>query len=45
MGVEGSNLLNNETKTKYQLNQAGVKTDALSFTTDRRYALSVRATF
>lgn len=45
VGVEGSNLLNTETKTKYQLNQAGVKTDALSFTTDRRYALSVRATF
>lgn len=45
VGVEGSNLLNTETKTKYQLNQAGDKTDALSFTTDRRYALSVRATF
>lgn len=45
VGIEGSNLLNAETKTQYQLNQAGVKTDALSFTTDRRYALSVRATF
>lgn len=45
VGLEGSNLLNTETKTKYQLNQAGDKTDALSFTTDRRYALSVRATF
>lgn len=45
VGVEGSNLLNTETKTKYQMNQAGEKTDALSFTTDRRYALSVRATF
>ena len=45
VGIEGSNLLNAETKTQYQLNQDGVKTDALSFTTDRRYALSVRATF
>lgn len=45
IGIEGSNLLNTETKTKYQLNQAGEKTDALSFTTDRRYALSLRATF
>lgn len=45
VGIEGSNLLNTETKTQYQLNQAGDKTDALSFTTDRRYALSVRATF
>ena len=45
IGVEASNLLNAETKTRYQMNQEGVKTDALSFTTDRRYALSVRATF
>ncbi len=45
VGIEGSNLLNAETKTQYQMNQEGVKTDALSFTTDRRYALSVRATF
>jgi iron complex outermembrane receptor protein len=45
IGIEGSNLLNTETKTKYQLNQAGEKTDALSFTTDRRYALSLRANF
>ncbi|GAB2913806.1 TonB-dependent receptor [Rheinheimera gaetbuli] len=45
IGIEGSNLLNTETKTQYQMNQAGVKTDALSFTTDRRYALSVRAVF
>lgn len=45
IGIEGSNLLNTETKTVYQMNQAGVKTDALSFTTDRRYALSLRATF
>jgi TonB-dependent receptor len=45
VGVEGSNLLNTETKTVYQMNQEGMKTDALNFTTDRRYALSVRATF
>jgi len=45
VGIEGSNLLNEATETQYQLNQAGDKTDALSFTTDRRYALSVRATF
>jgi TonB-dependent receptor len=45
VGIEGSNLLNTETKTQYQMNQAGVKTDALSFTTDRRYALSVRGIF
>jgi TonB-dependent receptor len=45
IGLEGSNLLNDDTKTKYQMNEAGVKTGALSFTTDRRYALSVRANF
>lgn len=45
VGIEGSNLLNAETQTQYQMNQAGTKTDALSFTTDRRYALSLRATF
>lgn len=45
VGIEGSNLLNEDTKTMYQMNQAGVKTDALNFTTDRRYALSVRANF
>ena len=45
VGIEGSNLLNDDTQTQYQLNQAGDKTDALSFTTDRRYALAIRATF
>ncbi|ROQ21681.1 TonB-dependent receptor [Marinimicrobium koreense] len=45
VGLEASNLLDEETKTQYQLNQAGDRTDALSFTTDRRYALSVRAVF
>ncbi|MDO3388265.1 TonB-dependent receptor [Gilvimarinus sp. SDUM040013] len=45
IGIEGSNLLDTETKTQYQFNQEGDRTDALSFTTDRRYALSIRATF
>ncbi len=45
VGVEASNLLGAETKTQYQLNQEGDRTDALSFMTDRRYALSLRATF
>ena len=45
IGLEGSNLLNTETKTQYQMNEEGVRTDALSFTTDRRFALSVRAIF
>lgn len=45
VGIEGSNLLNADTKTRYQLDQEGTTTEALSFTTDRRYALSLRATF
>ncbi|WP_052417616.1 TonB-dependent receptor [Cellvibrio mixtus] len=45
VGLEVSNLLDAETKTQYQMNQDGFKTDALNFTTDRRYALSLRATF
>ncbi|MEE2000518.1 TonB-dependent receptor [Alkalimonas sp. MEB108] len=45
VGIEGSNLLRSEIRTQYQMNQEGVRTDALSFTTDRRYALSVRAVF
>ncbi|MEQ3528039.1 TonB-dependent receptor [Pseudoalteromonas sp. XMcav11-Q] len=45
VGFEASNLLDTETKTKYQMDQAGTKTQALNFTTDRRFALSVRATF
>lgn len=45
VGLEASNILNTENKTVYQMDQAGTKTEALSFTTDRRYALSVRATF
>ena len=45
VGFEASNLLDTETKTQYQMDQAGTRTQALNFTTDRRYALSVRATF
>jgi TonB-dependent receptor len=45
VGIEGSNLLGTETETQYQFNQEGVKTDALSFMTDRMYSLSLRATF
>ncbi|MBD1582909.1 TonB-dependent receptor [Pseudoalteromonas sp. S16_S37] len=45
VGLEASNLLDTETKTQYQMDQAGTRTQALNFTTDRRFALSVRATF
>ena len=45
VGLEASNLLDTETKTQYQMDQSGVRTQALNFTTDRRFALSVRATF
>ncbi|BBN81188.1 TonB-dependent receptor [Pseudoalteromonas sp. A25] len=45
VGFEASNLLDTETQTEYQMNQAGTRTQALNFTTDRRFALSVRATF
>ena len=45
VGLQVSNLLGTDTETQYQQNQQGGKTDAFSFTTDRRYALTVRATF
>lgn len=45
VGFEASNLLDTETQTEYQMDQDGTRTQALSFKTDRRYALSVRATF
>ena len=45
VGLQVSNLLGTDTKTQYQQNQQGTRTDAFSFTTDRRYALTVRATF
>ncbi|HEY8940661.1 MAG TPA: TonB-dependent receptor, partial [Cellvibrio sp.] len=45
VGLEASNLLDHETKTLAQVNQEGRKMESLSFNTDRRFALSVRATF
>lgn len=45
VGLQVNNVLGTDTETQYQQNQQGVKTDAFSFTTDRRYALTVRATF
>jgi iron complex outermembrane receptor protein len=45
IGFEATNLLDTETKTRLQLNQAGKKTDSLNFITDKRYAISVRANF
>ena len=45
IGIEGSNLLNEMTLTRTQFNQEGVTTPKNFSLTDRRYALSVRATF
>lgn len=45
VGLQVSNVLGADTETQYQQNQAGRLTDAFTFTTDRRYALTVRATF
>ena len=45
VGVTASNLLDQDTETQYQQNQQGDRTNAFRFTTDRRYALIVRATF
>lgn len=45
IGFEATNLLDTETQTQLQLNQAGKKTDSLNFITDKRYAISVRANF
>ncbi|MFC4701958.1 TonB-dependent receptor [Glaciecola siphonariae] len=45
VGLQVSNVLATDTETQYQQNQEGTKTDAFTFTTDRRYALTVRATF
>jgi iron complex outermembrane recepter protein len=45
LGLQVSNVLGTDTETQYQQNQQGTLTDAFSFTTDRRYALTLRATF
>ncbi|MBV2128565.1 TonB-dependent receptor [Arsukibacterium indicum] len=45
VGLQVNNVLGTDTETQYQQNQEGTKTDAFTFTTDRRYALTVRAVF
>jgi TonB-dependent receptor len=45
IGLQVSNVLGTDTETQYQQNQEGTLTDAFSFTTDRRYTLSLRGTF
>lgn len=45
VGLEATNLLDTETETQVQLNQAGDRTDSLNFITDKRYAISLRANF
>lgn len=45
IGLEANNLLDLETKTLAQVNQAGRKMESLSFDTDRRYALTLRGSF
>lgn len=45
VGVEGSNLLDEMTLTRTQFNQEGLTTPKNFSVTDRRYALSLRATF
>lgn len=45
IGIEGSNLLDEMTLTRTQFNQDGITTPKNYSLTDRRYALSVRATF
>jgi TonB-dependent receptor len=45
VGLQVSNLLDTATETQYQQNQQGTRTDAFSFSPERRYALSIRAIF
>ncbi len=45
VGLQVSNLLDTATETQYQQNQEGTRTDAFSFSPERRYALSIRAIF
>ncbi|GAA0822644.1 TonB-dependent receptor [Colwellia sp. D2M02] len=45
IGLTVNNVLDSDTKTKYQQNQEGTLTDAFTFTTDRRYSLSLSAVF
>ncbi|MEI6893036.1 MAG: TonB-dependent receptor [Colwellia sp.] len=45
IGLQGTNLNNNITKTSMQINEDGDKKTRSWFTNDRRYSLVVRATF
>jgi iron complex outermembrane receptor protein len=45
VGIEANNLLDLETKTLAQVNQEGKLMESLSFDSDRRIALSLRANF
>jgi iron complex outermembrane recepter protein len=45
VGVEASNLLDTETETLAQVNQEGLKKESLNFTTDKRFAISLKGTF
>ncbi|MFC3092772.1 TonB-dependent receptor [Alteromonas sediminis] len=45
LGLEISNVLGQDTETQYQQDQQGTLTDAFTFTTDRRYSLTLRASF
>ena len=45
VGLQISNVLGTDTQTQYQQDQQGTLTDAFTFTSDRRYALTVSAVF
>lgn len=45
VGLQVSNVLGTDTQTQYQQDLKGTLTDAFSFTSDRRYALSINAVF
>jgi len=45
VGLQINNVLGTDTQTQYQQDQQGTLTDAFSFTSDRRYALTVSAVF
>lgn len=45
LGLQVSNVLGTDTETQLQQDQLGTLTDSFTFTTDRRYALTVRAIF
>lgn len=45
VGISGTNLTESKIETEFQLDQAGTRTDALSFKTDKRYTASVSVKF